>query len=80
MADVMLTDDPALGHGTNDIRVFGKWSGADVQITDMSLEVCLSFILNQNFINFFLLGLYSWCKIAKISSTFSWPLSSKTFP
>ncbi|CAF2675505.1 unnamed protein product [Rotaria sp. Silwood2] len=38
MTDVMITDDPALGHVGTDIRVFGKWSGAEVQISDMSLE------------------------------------------
>jgi small subunit ribosomal protein S5e len=38
MTDVMLTDDPALEQTATDIRVFGKWSGADVQISDMSLE------------------------------------------
>ncbi|CAF0973899.1 unnamed protein product [Rotaria socialis] len=38
MTDVMLTDDQALGNVATDIRVFGKWSGADVAITDMSLE------------------------------------------
>jgi len=38
MTDVMLTDDPALEQTGTDIRVFGKWSGADVQISDMSLE------------------------------------------
>lgn len=40
MTDI-LVDDPSLGQlGGSDIRVFGKWSGADVQISDMSLEVC----------------------------------------
>lgn len=34
----MLTDDTALETTTADIRVFGKWSGAEVQISDMSLE------------------------------------------
>jgi len=34
----MLTDDIALETTATDIRVFGKWSGADVQISDMSLE------------------------------------------
>jgi len=38
MADVMLTDDIALETTATDIRVFGKWSGAEVQISDMSLE------------------------------------------
>lgn len=37
MTDI-LVDDPTLGHLGTDIRVFGKWSGADVQISDMSLE------------------------------------------
>ena len=48
MTDIMLTDDPALGHIGTDIRVFGKWSGAEVQISDMSLEVC-SNIKEQQF-------------------------------
>ena len=39
MTDIMLTDDPALEQTAADIRVFGKWSGAEVQISDMSLEV-----------------------------------------
>jgi len=34
----MLTDDTALETTATDIRVFGKWTGADVQISDMSLE------------------------------------------
>ena len=39
MTDI-LVDDPSLGQlGGSDIRVFGKWSGAEVQISDMSLEV-----------------------------------------
>jgi small subunit ribosomal protein S5e len=38
MTDIMLTDDPASEQTATDIRVFGKWSGADVQISDMSLE------------------------------------------
>jgi len=38
MTDI-LVDDPSLGQlGSTDIRVFGKWTGADVQISDMSLE------------------------------------------
>jgi hypothetical protein len=41
MADTMIADDPTLGNIGTDIRVFGKWSGAEVQISDMSLEVCL---------------------------------------
>jgi hypothetical protein len=41
MTDV-LVDDPTLAHLGTDIRVFGKWSGAEVQISDMSLEVCLN--------------------------------------
>ena len=39
MTDIAITDDPALGQIGTDIRVFGKWSGAEVQISDMSLEV-----------------------------------------
>ena len=43
MTDIAIADDPT-GHIGTDIRVFGKWSGAEVQISDMSLEVrCLSF-------------------------------------
>jgi len=38
MTDLMLTDDTALETTATDIRVFGKWSGAEVQISDMSLE------------------------------------------
>jgi len=37
MTDI-LVDDPTLGQLGTDIRVFGKWSGAEVQISDMSLE------------------------------------------
>jgi len=37
MTDI-LVDDPTLGHLGTDVRVFGKWTGADVQISDMSLE------------------------------------------
>lgn len=39
MTDVMLTDDHILEQTATDIRVFGKWSGAEIQISDMSLEV-----------------------------------------
>lgn len=35
----MYTDDLALETSASDIRVFGKWSGAEIQISDMSLEV-----------------------------------------
>jgi len=38
MTEIILTDDPALETTASDIRVFGKWSGAEVQISDMSLE------------------------------------------
>ena len=38
MTDIAV-DDPTLGQLASDIRVFGKWSGAEVQISDMSLEV-----------------------------------------
>jgi small subunit ribosomal protein S5e len=38
MTDLILTDDPALEQTASDIRVFGKWSGQEVQISDMSLE------------------------------------------
>jgi hypothetical protein len=41
MTDIILTDDIALETSASDIRVFGKWSGAEVQISDMSLEVYL---------------------------------------
>ena len=40
MTDIILTDDTALETTGTDIRVFGKWSGVEVQISDMSLEVC----------------------------------------
>jgi len=46
MADIAITDDPTLGQPGTDIRVFGKWTGADVQISDMSLEVRLYLINN----------------------------------
>ena len=78
-----MTDDQALGNVATDIRVFGKWSGVDVQITDMSLEVRLIQKLTILLMNSFVcccLGLHSWCKTTKISTTFSWSLSSKTFP
>jgi len=38
MTDFIPTDDIALETTATDIRVFGKWSGAEVQISDMSLE------------------------------------------
>jgi len=38
MTDLMVTDTMALETTATDIRVFGKWSGAEVQISDMSLE------------------------------------------
>jgi len=38
MTDIMVTDDIALETTATDIRVFGKWSGAEIQISDMSLE------------------------------------------
>jgi small subunit ribosomal protein S5e len=38
MTDIILTEDIALETSASDIRVFGKWSGAEVQISDMSLE------------------------------------------
>lgn len=50
MTDIMIADDPTLGHSGTDIRVFGKWTGAEVQISDMSLEV--SFFVLQ--IHYFL--------------------------
>lgn len=36
-----MTDDIALETTATDIRVFGKWTGAEIQISDMSLEVIL---------------------------------------
>jgi hypothetical protein len=50
MTDIMIADDPTLGNIATDIRVFGKWSGAEVQISDMSLEVC--FNLKKHFLLF----------------------------
>jgi hypothetical protein len=52
MTDLTLTDDIALETSATDIRVFGKWSGAEVQISDMSLEVYLfnSILFYKNFI------------------------------
>jgi len=41
MTDLLPTDDITLETSAADIRVFGKWSGAEVQISDMSLEVYL---------------------------------------
>jgi hypothetical protein len=35
----MRTDDVAPESTANDIQVYGKWTGLDVQISDMSLEV-----------------------------------------
>jgi hypothetical protein len=52
MTDI-LVDDPTLGQLGTDIRVFGKWSGAEVQITDMSLEVCSKSKLKFDEENFF---------------------------
>ena len=43
MTDFVPTDDIALETTATDIRVFGKWSGAEVQISDMSLEVRIFF-------------------------------------
>jgi hypothetical protein len=45
MTDTILTDDIVLETSATDIRVFGKWSGADVQISDMSLEVYLFYFI-----------------------------------
>ena len=61
MTDI-LVDDPSLGQlGSTDIRVFGKWTGADVQISDMSLEVRSNEEkISQDFFSCFL-GLYSRC-------------------
>lgn len=81
MADTMLTDNTMLETSATDIRVFGKWSGADVQISDMSLEVkIMPNPIQKKKDKLFSLGLYPRCKKAEISSTFSWSLSSKTFP
>jgi hypothetical protein len=79
MADLIQTVDPALETTASDIRVFGKWSGQEVQISDMSLEV--NFLpLNFHFkYSSFLLGLYPWRKTTEVSSTFGRSLSSKTF-
>jgi len=38
MTEIMITDDVTLETTASDIRVFGKWSGSEVQISDMSLE------------------------------------------
>jgi small subunit ribosomal protein S5e len=38
MADLVSNDYMALDTAATDVRVFGKWSGAEVQISDMSLE------------------------------------------
>lgn len=39
MTDLIFTDDHALEQSGADVRVFGKWSGSEIQISDMSLEV-----------------------------------------
>jgi len=39
MTDFLQSDDLALETSATDVRVFGKWTGSDVQISDMSLEV-----------------------------------------
>jgi hypothetical protein len=52
MTDIAV-DDPTLGQLGTDIRVFGKWSGAEVQISDMSLEVCSEFQLKFDKENLF---------------------------
>ena len=44
MTDVALTDEHNLEQTAADIRVFGKWSGIEIQISDMSLEVRSTFI------------------------------------
>jgi hypothetical protein len=36
----MLTDDHLVEQTATDICVFGKWSGAEIQISDMPLQVC----------------------------------------
>jgi len=38
MTDIIVPDDQIIETTASDIRVFGKWSGAEVQISDMSLE------------------------------------------
>jgi len=38
MTDLMVTDNTAFETTGSDIRVFGKWTGTEIQISDMSLE------------------------------------------
>ena len=78
MTDYNPTDDLALETSGTDIRVFGKWSGAEVQISDMSLEVKIIEV-EKRFLSIAILGLHSRSKTAEISSTFSWSLPSETF-
>jgi hypothetical protein len=76
----MLTDDIALETTATDIRVFGKWSGAEVQISDMSLEVCRrtrSSCSDDRCLPLGL-GLHPWRQAAQVSSALGWSLSSET--
>lgn len=39
MTELIYPDDQTFEHSAADVRVFGKWSGTEIQISDMSLEV-----------------------------------------
>ena len=43
MTDLIYSDDQTLEQSGADVRVFGKWSGSEIQISDMSLEVKFEF-------------------------------------
>ena len=55
-------DNAALETGATDIRVFGKWTGSDIQISDISLEVNRTILklFSYEFVFHFNLGLHSW--------------------
>jgi hypothetical protein len=83
MTDLMVIDNTGFETTGTDIRVFGKWSGAEIQISDMSLEVSSLSVHSGCWINeptTNILGLYPWSKTTQISSTLGWSFSSETFP
>ena len=76
MTEILQTDDAALEPAANDIRVFGKWSGAEIQISDMSLEVSAALAVDLTQPSSFPSGLHPWRETTEISSTLGWSLSS----
>lgn len=81
MTDLIYTDDQLLEQSAADVRVFGKWSGAEIQISDMSLEVRR--VESKRFpsaLDFVLPGLHSRRETTEISAPFCRSLSSETLP